>query len=124
MPSRFEPCGLNQMYSQAYGTPPVVTATGGLADTVSDAGPGLDEGTGFMMAAPTQAEFDRALGRVLQAWAQPALWRGLQRRGMSQPFGWEAAARQYVQLYAQLLGQTVSPPAAQMQNVVSIDSRR
>lgn len=124
MPSRFEPCGLNQMYSQAYGTPPVVTATGGLADTVSDAGPGLDEGTGFMMPAPTQAEFDRALDRVLKAWAQPALWKGLQRRGMERPFGWEAAARQYVQLYALLLGQTQPPPATPMQNVVSIDSRR
>lgn len=122
MPSRFEPCGLNQMYSQAYGTPPVVTATGGLADTVSDAGPGLDQGTGFMMAAPTQAEFDRALSRVLEAWAQPALWRGLQRRGMAQSFGWAAAARPYEQLYLQLLGQGVPPPDEA--KVVDIASRR
>ncbi len=102
MPSRFEPCGLNQMYSQAYGTPPVVTSTGGLADTVTDAGPNLDEGTGFMMLAPTQAEFDLALNRVLQAWKKPALWSDLQRRGMEQNFGWEARAGQYAKLYAQL----------------------
>lgn len=124
MPSRFEPCGLNQMYSLAYGTPPVVTATGGLADTVVDAGPGLDEGTGFMMAAPTQAEFDLAVGRVFDAWKQQPLWRGLQQRGMAQPFGWERAAEPYVHLYAQLHERTEPTKPPVPSKVVSIATRR
>lgn len=113
MPSRFEPCGLNQMYSQAYGTPPLVTATGGLADTVHDVGTDLDSGTGFVMAACTEAEFDLALDRMLKAWRQPAAWRQIQLRGMRQDFGWEAAARQYVALAAGLLqaGDTPGPQA-------------
>lgn len=101
MPSRFEPCGLNQMYSQAYGTLPVVTATGGLADTVTDVGQGT-EGTGFVMRVPTQQEFDKTLERVFQAWQQPARWKKIQRQAMRQDFGWEKAASQYEDLYFKL----------------------
>lgn len=103
MPSRFEPCGLNQMYSQAYGTPPLVTATGGLADTVSDVGPELDGGTGFVMAACTEGDFNLAVDRMLKAWSQPAAWRQIQLRGMRKDFGWEAAARRYEALAMGLL---------------------
>lgn len=99
MPSRFEPCGLNQMYSQAYGTPPVVTSTGGLADTVTDAGANVSDGTGFVMSIPSQADFDRAMDRMLQAWAQPNHWRKIQVNGMRKHFGWPAAARRYVAIY-------------------------
>lgn len=101
MPSRFEPCGLNQMYSQAYGTLPVVTATGGLADTVVDAG-NAAQGTGFVMAAPTQAEFDRTMQRVLQVWLEPARWHKIQLQAMRQDFGWDKAASQYENVMAEL----------------------
>ncbi len=104
MPSRFEPCGLNQMYSQAYGTPPVVTATGGLADTVIDVVQSPDSGTGFVMPQATQAAFDAALDAVLRLWRAPQAWQALQRRGMQKDFGWDTAARQYVALYEALLG--------------------
>lgn len=102
MPSRFEPCGLNQMYSQAYGTPPVVTATGGLADTVVDVGPDQG-GTGFVMNTPTQEEFDRALDRVLETWSLPATWRDIQKRGMGKSFSWAATASRYEEIFATLL---------------------
>lgn len=102
MPSRFEPCGLNQMYSQAYGTLPVVTATGGLADTVVDAS-NAAQGTGFVMAAPTQAEFDRTMQRVLQIWLEPARWQKIQLQAMRQDFGWGKAASQYEQLLAEIV---------------------
>jgi len=103
MPSRFEPCGLNQMYSLAYGTPPVVTATGGLADTVEDVDASLSKGTGFVMREITQNGFDTAVRRVHTAWRQPAQWRSLQKRGMEQDFSWKQAAAPYVRLYRSLL---------------------
>lgn len=105
MPSRFEPCGLNQMYSQAYGTPPLVTATGGLADTVQDVDARLATGTGFVMRSASQAAFDATADRVLAAWRQPSLWKALQRRCMQQDFSWERAASPYAALYASLSGQ-------------------
>ncbi|GKT21146.1 glycogen synthase GlgA [Acidovorax sp. SUPP3334] len=103
MPSRFEPCGLNQMYSQIYGTPPIVTRTGGLADSVVDAGSDQGDGTGFVMQTPRQDMFDDAVQRALAAWKSPVAWESLQRAGMRKEFGWEASARAYSELYAQLL---------------------
>jgi starch synthase len=103
MPSRFEPCGLNQMYSMAYGTPPVVSATGGLADTVQDVGHDFRGGTGFVMEASSQEGFDATMDRVFSAWRHPALWRAIQQRGMSRDFGWRQAARQYEALYERLV---------------------
>ena len=118
MPSRFEPCGLNQMYSQAYGTPPIVTSTGGLADSVTDAGEvGKNVmGTGFVLRAQTQTAFDEAIEQAFRAWAQPARWQAIRRAGMSQDFGWEAGARRYAQVYAEAIGSRhlsgfTSPPA-------------
>lgn len=110
MPSRFEPCGLNQMYSQAYGTPPVVTRTGGLADTVQDVNARLTVGTGFVMPQATQQDFDAAIDRVLTAWRKPLQWAALQKRCMAQDFGWMHAAQPYVRLYADVLaGQYRAP---------------
>lgn len=109
MPSRFEPCGLNQMYSLAYGTPPLVTRTGGLADTVRDdreGGGQAEGGNGFVMDSVTQAAFEAALDRVFRAWQNPAQWQRLQQRGMQADAGWDQAARPYVALYQRLL---VSP---------------
>ena len=102
MPSRFEPCGLNQMYSLAYGTPPVVRATGGLADTVVDCTPqSLADGSanGFSFGPPTTRALLGAVERALAAWRDPALWRRLQRNGMTRDWSWRTAARRYAELY-------------------------
>jgi starch synthase len=96
MPSRFEPCGLNQMYSQRYGTPPIVRRTGGLADTVED---GV---TGFLFENPQTDEMVEAVRRALAAYADPARWRAMQRAAMARDFSWRAAARRYADLYRRL----------------------
>jgi starch synthase len=93
MPSRYEPCGLNQMYSQRYGTPPVARATGGLADTVTD---GV---TGFLFAEAERAALVAAVRRALAAYADAARWSSIQRAGMARDFSWSAAARRYAALY-------------------------
>ena len=102
MPSRFEPCGLNQLYSLRYGTVPIVTHTGGLADTVVD----TDEdslknktATGFVMHAPTHAELLRQTHHALDCFQHPRIWQQLQRAGMSQDFSWEHSAKEYLNLY-------------------------
>lgn len=102
MPSRYEPCGLNQMYSLRYGTPPVVRNTGGLADTVIDANPAtLESGTanGFVFENSTPEALAMALRRALQAWAEPGLWQQLIENGMGIDFAWDRSAREYVQCY-------------------------
>jgi starch synthase len=96
MPSRFEPCGLNQMYSQRYGTPPVARATGGLADTIEDGQ------TGFLFAPPQAAALAGAARRAHAAYLAPERWHALQRNGMAKDFGWDRSARAYAALYAQL----------------------
>lgn len=102
MPSRFEPCGLNQMYSQAYGTPPLVNAVGGLADSVTDSDQGRD-GTGFVMRSPDAAGFADALRRARAAYADPTRWRRIQAKGMGRDFGWDRSAAQYVEVYRRAL---------------------
>ncbi len=102
MPSRFEPCGLNQMYSQRYGTPPVACATGGLADSIVDVTPqslAEGKGSGFLFRAPTQDDFHAAIERALDAYRKPATWRTIQRAGMAREFGWPASAGAYAELY-------------------------
>jgi starch synthase len=96
MPSRFEPCGLNQMYSQRYGTPPVARATGGLVDTI------VDGETGFLFDRAEPAALAAAVRRSIAVWREPARWREVQRAGMRRDFSWRAAARQYAQLYSRL----------------------
>lgn len=102
MPSRFEPCGLNQMYSLHYGTPPVVTATGGLADTVVDVGEAsLAQRTanGFILAEATAPALWSAMQRVCRTRQDRPLWQRIQQNGMQQDFSWGQAARDYIQLY-------------------------
>jgi starch synthase len=99
MPSRFEPCGLNQMYSQAYGTPPLVSPTGGLADSVLDATADAVNGTGFVMKTSDAAGYVEALKRAQQAFRKPAEWRRIQLNGMGRSFAWEASAQRYVEVY-------------------------
>ena len=106
MPSRFEPCGMNQMYSQRYGTPPVARATGGLADTILDATPAaLADGTatGFLFAEESPVALLAAIERALDVYREPKAWRQIQRAGMAADFSWGAAARRYVEVYAGLL---------------------
>lgn len=102
MPSRFEPCGLNQMYSLRYGTVPVVRRTGGLADTVVDADPvhlESGEATGVSFDAATPEALADALARALALFHQAAGWRRLMRTAMAQDFSWARSAEAYVALY-------------------------
>jgi starch synthase len=104
VPSRFEPCGLTQMYGLAYGTLPVVRRVGGLADTVVDAGAAqLDAGTatGFVFEAATPNALEQAVERMVALYRQPATWQRVMRHAMAQDFSWEHAAEQYLALYAQ-----------------------
>jgi starch synthase len=106
MPSRFEPCGLNQMYSLRYGTPPVVRATGGLADTVVDCAPESLAGgtaTGFVFHEFGPRAFLEALRRAVRAWRDRPLWHQLQKAGMAQDFSWRHGAEQYLALYRSLI---------------------
>ena len=96
MPSRYEPCGLNQMYSQRYGTPPIARATGGLADTISDSV------TGFLFDAPEADALAAAAERAIDLYRNRAAWRAMQRAGMRRDFSWGAAARRYADLYLRL----------------------
>ncbi len=102
MPSRYEPCGLNQMYSQRYGTIPVVRRTGGLADTVVDTTPeSLANGTatGIRFEHADSEAVAWALGRAMELRRQPAVWAELRRNGMQRDFGWAATAGKFVELY-------------------------
>lgn len=100
MPSRFEPCGLNQLYSLRYGTIPLVNATGGLADTVSEVED--DKGTGFLMQAYTVEELRSAMLRAMNLYREPERWKALMLRGMRQDWSWESSAGEYHQLYQSL----------------------
>jgi starch synthase len=104
MPSRFEPCGLNQMYSMRYGTVPVVRATGGLEDTVTDYNEKTGTGTGFKFKEYTAAALLTALERARTVFASPSLWKKLQLAGMRQDFSWDRSAREYVKLYERAIG--------------------
>lgn len=99
MPSRYEPCGLNQMYSLRYGTPPIVRATGGLADTVEDYDPRTGKGNGFVFEEYSAAAMMDAVRRALAAYRAPAAWRRIVRAGMDCDFSWGASAEKYVRLY-------------------------
>ncbi|NRF69850.1 glycogen synthase GlgA [Aquincola sp. S2] len=94
VPSRFEPCGLTQMYGLRYGTVPIVRRVGGLADTVTDGA------TGFVFDAASTAAFEAAVRRALAARSDAEAWTAMMRRGMAQDLSWDHAARDYLALYA------------------------
>jgi starch synthase len=104
MPSRFEPCGLNQMYSLKYGTVPVVRKTGGLADTVELFDPATGEGTGFVFDHFDATGFAWALKRALVTYRDPDAWARLRRNGMKKDYSWERQVVEYEKLYSRLLG--------------------
>jgi starch synthase len=97
MPSRFEPCGLNQLYSLRYGTIPIVRAVGGLADTVVDYGHG--EGTGFSFSNYSSRGMMAAIKRALGVYCDPVRWQALIIRAMSQDWSWDRSAAEYMSLY-------------------------
>lgn len=102
MPSRFEPCGLNQLYSLRYGTVPIVRATGGLRDTVVDAGAGAGA-TGFVFERPHVSDLTAAVQRAARVFhAGDGRWRALMRAGMQQDFSWGISAQRYHALYRDL----------------------
>jgi starch synthase len=106
MPSRFEPCGLNQMYSQRYGTPPIAHATGGLADSIVDVAPSTlagGTGSGFLYTEPTMEALRAAALRMLEAYRAPSIWRAIQRAGMARDFGWRVSAQSYIDLYGRAM---------------------
>jgi starch synthase len=103
MPSRYEPCGLNQIYSLKYGAVPVVRATGGLDDTVEPFDPATGRGTGFKFAEYSAAAMLRALRAALEAYRNGPLWQKLMINGMSRDFSWGSSAAQYVKLYETLI---------------------
>jgi starch synthase len=100
MPSRYEPCGLNQIYSLKYGTVPVVRATGGLDDTIEAFDPETGHGTGFKFQAYDGAALLGAVRRALGIFCnEPATWRQIQMNGMAKDFSWQASAVEYARLY-------------------------
>jgi len=99
MPSRYEPCGLNQIYSLRYGTVPVVRATGGLDDTIQDFDAVSGEGTGFKFEAYDGQALLACIRRALATYRDQKAWRRLQSNGMAKDFSWKASAAEYVQLY-------------------------
>lgn len=99
MPSRFEPCGLNQMYSLRYGTVPLVRATGGLYDTVRNFDPATGSGTGFTFDEYSSQALLTTLRRALGVYEDRAAWRRMQIAGMQENFSWDASARGYANLY-------------------------
>jgi starch synthase len=102
MPSKYEPCGLNQMYSMRYGTVPIVRATGGLDDTVEDY-TGSGKGTGFKFEKYEPKELMKVIQRALKVYQQPEEWKRIMRNGMMCNFSWENSARKYINLYKDLL---------------------
>ncbi|MCG5531408.1 glycogen synthase GlgA [Halorhodospira halochloris] len=101
MPSRFEPCGLNQLYSLRYGTPPLVNPTGGLADTVLDVDAHAG-GNGFCTAAADAGSLAATVERALSYWQDQEAWQKIQARGMSADYSWDRSADAYVDLYERI----------------------
>ena len=106
MPSRFEPCGLNQMYSMRYGTVPIVHAVGGLADSVTDCTPeslAAGTATGFQFTPYEPAAFLSRLQEALAAYRRPEDWKRLIRAGMTSDWSWSRSASEYEQVYQSAL---------------------
>ncbi len=103
IPSRYEPCGLTQLYAMKYGTIPVVRATGGLNDTVSEVNEHTGEGTGFTFKHVDSTDCLTAIQKAVGVYRMPLTWRRIQTNGMSMDFSWEKAAQNYLSLYRELM---------------------
>lgn len=103
MPSRYEPCGLNQIYSLKYGTIPVVRATGGLDDTIVQFDPQAGSGTGFKFEKEDALEFLNAIKKALEVYKNKKAWMRLMKNAMKESFTWEKSAQKYIELYKKAL---------------------
>lgn len=106
MPSRFEPCGLNQLYGLAYGTPPIVSFTGGLADSVCDTNATTlkhNIATGFVVKNVSDASLLVTIERAIQYWQDKKIWRKIQRNGMQRDISWDSSAKIYLTMYEKTL---------------------
>lgn len=106
MPSRYEPCGLNQMYSQRYGTPPIAHTTGGLADTIVNATPthlASGDATGFLFKEMSRPACTDAVRRAIKLYRDPVVWKQVQKAGMKKDFSWQNSAEAYLKLYRSLV---------------------
>lgn len=131
--SRFEPCGLTPMYSMRYGTIPVASRVGGLADSIVDQGPGASvhastpqagagfprAATGFLFDGETVDAMTQAASRAIEAFMRPSSWRNLQRNAMRADFTWDAPVARYAALYAALCGTTVGQPVPKVRGTVT-----
>lgn len=111
MPSRFEPCGLNQMYSLRYGTVPIVRAVGGLVDTVRPYNPRNGQGNGFMFADYEPGAMLGAITTAVATFPNKKIWTRLQKNGMKADFSWDRSAGEYVKMYSRLMRQKTAQPA-------------
>jgi starch synthase len=105
MPSKYEPCGLNQMYSLAYGTVPIVRETGGLADTVIKYNEKTEEGTGFTFKKYDAEEMVKEIKRAIKVFEDKKSWQKIMRAGMKLDFGWDVSAKRYIELYKTILAE-------------------
>jgi starch synthase len=99
MPSRYEPCGLNQMYSLKYGTVPVVRETGGLADTICNYDPKTGEGNGFTFKAYKSKDMVNTIKRAVKTFQDQETWTKIQKTGMTADYSWDLSAKKYMDLY-------------------------
>jgi starch synthase len=114
LPARYEPCGLSQLYAMRYATLPLVSATGGLSDTVIDSNDEtlrLGTATGFEFVGTSSEAMLSGIDRALAIYRQPIAWRQIQRRAMTRDFGWAGPAHEYLGLYRELMGATDPLPA-------------
>ncbi len=110
MPSRFEPCGIGQLYAMRYGCPPLVRLTGGLADTVVDLDEDPDRATGFGFRVFQPEEAVKTVRRAMRLHRTSRReWRTLQKTGMTQDWSWNRAANRYLEVYSEVLGEDLDP---------------
>jgi starch synthase len=110
MPSRYEPSGLNQMYSLRYGTVPIVRATGGLDDSIEPWNPKTGAGTGFKFSSYTGSALLASIQEALKTFQDKVAWKKLMLNGMKKDFSWATSAREYVKIYERLVPLKPAPP--------------
>jgi starch synthase len=108
MPSRYEPCGLNQLYSLKYGTIPIVRSTGGLADTIRNYSPRTGRGNGFSFKEYSSAGLLDAIDRALSLYWNRRRWKELMRNAMREDYSWDVSAQQYLKLYKKAQGKRIA----------------